>query len=315
MPQREVFKMKNRKRSLPKYERDRIMQGTYFLIPTMILVMLMIVAPLIYVIWLSFHEWNGSFAESPLFVGLGNYTGLKTMTGFVDMAKFSILYAIATTFIGVGLALILAFALDKPQRGKYMNRSLLRALWYVPALIGGTSVGIIWKIMYNYKNGLLNTIIKSVGGKPVNWLETVGLAGWAVIIAAIWAGIGMQIIIFLAGLQAIPQELYESATIDGANTWQQRIHIAIPLLAPSITINVITSSITAFKAYELPWVITAGLPGYTTRTVTQMIKEYGFNSMKYGAASALAVVLIILIVVIQLIQLLFLNKNEEEAYD
>ncbi len=307
--------MKKKKHSIPGYAKKRIRQGTLFLIPTFVFVAAMIIAPLIYVIFLSFQEWNGSIAEKPTFVHFMNYIKLSTMVGFSDMAKFTVLYALAVTFIGVAIALLLAFALDRPARGKYVNRSALRALWYVPALIGGTSVGIVWRIMYNYKNGLMNSVIKALGGKPVNWLEKSGVATWAIIIAAVWAGVGMQIIVFLAGLQAIPTELFEAATIDGATLWQQQLRIALPLLAPSITINVITTSISAFKAYELPWVLTGGKPGYTTRTITQMIQEYGFSALKYGAASALAVVLIIIIVIIQLIQLIFLNKNEEEAYN
>ncbi len=304
-----------KKNKIPKYAQQRIRQGTFFLLPTFILVLLMIIVPTIYVIVISFNEWNGSFAQPMKFVGLKNYLHLKEMIGFVDMAKFSISFALIVTFVGVLISLFLAFALDKPARGKYVNRSLLRALWYVPALIGGTSVGVIWHIMYNYKNGMLNAILKSAGMKPVNWLETIGVTNWAVMVAAIWVNLGMHIIIFLAGLQSIPLELYESATIDGANTFQQRIHISLPLLAPSITINVITTSIASFKAYELPWTISKGLPGYTTRTVTQMVQEYSFQALKYGSGAALSVVLILIIILIQLIQLFFLNRNEKEAYD
>ena len=125
---------------------------------------------------------------------------------------------------------------------------------------------------------------------------------------------GMCIIIFLAGLQSIPQELYEAATIDGATVMQQRMKIAIPMLAPSITINFITTSISAFKAYELPYTISKGLPGYTTHLVTQMIRQATFDSMDYGRGAALSVLLLVIIFAIQLIQLVVLQKREE-VYD
>lgn len=298
----------------PKYVKDRINQGTLFLIPTLVLVFLMVVAPLIYCVVLSFNSWNGSFNKPMTFVGFKNYLRLNTMVGYSAMMKFTFFFAIAVTILVVGISLIMAFALDKPQRGKYMNRSVLRALWYLPALIGGTSVGVIWRIMYNYNNGVLNTLLKQAGLQPVNWLETMGVASWAVIIAQVWVMLGMCIIIFLAGMQSIPTELYESATIDGASIWQQRLHIAIPLLAPSITINVVTTSIAAFKAYELPYTITKGLPSYTTQIVTRMIQQYSFESLEYGVGAALSVILVLIIVVIQLIQLFILNKNEG-AYD
>lgn len=299
------------KKKLPKYMQDRITTGTFFLIPVLVMTTLMIIAPLVFVIILSFNEWNGAFNKPFVFVGLENYRNLKNMPGFLDMAKFTIFFAIIVTVLVNLISLLMAFALDKPQRGKYVNRSFLRACWYIPALIGGVSVGVIWRIMYNYNNGVINAVINFFGGKSINWLESYGIAGWAVIIADVWVSLGMCIIIFLAGLQAIPQELYESATIDGASTWQQRFHIALPLLAPSITINMVTTSIAAFKAYELPYTITKGLPGYSTHLVTQMVQFYSFQSLKYGSGAALAVLLIILIALIQLFQLFFLNKNEE----
>lgn len=304
--------MANGKKS--RFMRARIRQGTLFLIPTLILVLALIVAPLIYVFILSFHEWNGSKNVEMVFVGVQNYLKLRTMIGFKDMLVFTFTFAIAVTILTVGVALIVSFALDKPGKGRHVNRSFLRACWYVPALIGGVAVGVIWRIMYNYNNGVINSILTMLGLEKVNWLETYGVTGIAVILAQVWVQVGMCIIIFLAGLQSVPQELYESATIDGASKLQQRLKITIPMLAPSITINFITTSIMAFKAYELPYTISKGLPGYSTHLVTQMIYEYSFEAMDYGRGAALSMLLIVLIVVIQLIQL-FLLRRREEVYD
>ena len=293
-----------------KYMQARTRQGTLFLVPTLLLVLALIVAPLIYVLIISFHEWNGARNIPMVFVGLRNYLKLRTMIGFKDMMIFTFVFAIAVTILSVGIALVISFALDKPGKGKHVNRSFLRACWYVPALIGGVAVGVIWRIMYNYNNGVINSILEMVGLERVNWLETYGVTGIAVILAQVWVQIGMCIIIFLAGLQGIPQELYESATIDGASKLQQRLKITIPMLAPSITINFVTTSIIAFKSYELPYTISKGLPGYSTHLVTQMIREYSFEAMDYGTGAALSVLLIVLIVIIQLIQLFVLRKRE-----
>ena len=295
------------------YLKQRINQGTLFCMPAIVLTALMVVAPLIYVVYLSFHDWNGSIKKEPVFVGLEKYINLPKTVGFADMLKFTLFFAIVVTFLVVGISLVMAFALDKPK-GKHVNRSFLRACWYVPALIGGTAVGIVWRIMYNYKNGIVNELMKMMGRQPVNWLETIGVTNWAVIVAQVWVMMGMCIIIFLAGLQSIPQELYEAATIDGATAMQQRMKIAIPMLAPSITINFITTSIAAFKAYELPFTISKGLPGYTTHLVTQMIRQATFDSMDYGRGAALSVLLLVIIFAIQLIQLVVLQKREE-VYD
>lgn len=292
------------------YLHRRINQGTWFTVPTLLFTTLMITVPLIYVAYLSVCDWNGAYNKSPEFVGLEKYASLKETVGFADMLKFTLIFAIIVTFLVVGISLVVAFALDKPK-GKHVNRSFLRACWYVPALIGGVAVGVVWRIMYNYNNGVINTLLTMAGMDKVNWLETYGVTGIAVIVAQVWVMLGMCIIIFLAGLQSIPQELYESATIDGASTMQQRLKIAIPMLAPSITINFITTSIAAFKCYELPYTISKGLPGYSTQLVTQMIREYTFVAMDYGRGAALSIVLVLIIVVIQLVQLVVLRKREE----
>lgn len=305
-------KMKTVKKS-KSHLKKRIELGTWFLLPSLLFTGVMVLAPLIYVFYLSFNEWNGAFNKQPVWVGLAKYLSLKTTPGVSEMLKFTLLYGIMVTILVVGISLVVAFALDKPK-GRHVNRSFLRACWYVPALIGGTAVGVVWRIMYNYNNGIINTLLSSVGLSKINWLETYGLTGAAVIVAQVWVMLGMCIIIFLAGLQSIPQELYESATIDGASPMQQRLKIAIPMLAPSITINFITTSIAAFKAYELPYTISKGLPGYSTRLITQMIREYTFESMDYGRGAALSIVLVVIIFVIQLIQLLVLRKREE-VYD
>lgn len=305
-------KMKTVKKS-KSHLKKRIELGTWFLLPSLLFTGVMVLAPLIYVFYLSFNEWNGAFNKQPVWVGLAKYLSLKTTPGVSEMLKFTLLYGIMVTILVVGISLVVAFALDKPK-GRHVNRSFLRACWYVPALIGGTAVGVVWRIMYNYNNGIINTLLSSVGLSKINWLETYGITGAAVIVAQVWVMLGMCIIIFLAGLQSIPQELYESATIDGASPMQQRLKIAIPMLAPSITINFITTSIAAFKAYELPYTISKGLPGYSTRLITQMIREYTFESMDYGRGAALSIVLVVIIFVIQLIQLLILRKREE-VYD
>ena len=145
--------------------------------------------------------------------------------------------------------------------------------------------------MYNYNNGVINKIITSAGLPAVNWLETRGVTNIAIIIGAAWVQIGLCVVVFLAGLQSIPQEMYEAASIDGATPSQQLKNITIPMMASSITINVITTTIAAFKAYELPYLISKGLPGHSTLLITQRIFFFGFQAFDYGRGSALSVVL------------------------
>ena len=290
-------------------KQGRIFAGLAFLLPSLVICFIFVVIPLIDVIKYSFTDWNG-VSKKYNFVGLSNYRALGQMEGAKDMAIATVVFAIGVTILTIVISFIVALQLDKKGRGR-VNRSLLRTFWYFPALLSGAIVGILWHIMYNYNNGVLNTILKNAGLKKVNWLETVGVANVAVIVGQVWVMLGMCIVIFLAGLQSIPQELFEAAALDGASPGQQLRHITLPMMASSITINVITTTIAAFKAYELPYLISNGQPGYSTLLITQRVYFLGFTSSDYGRGSALSVILLLIITLISIIQLLSLRKNEE----
>lgn len=301
---------KSRQRNkISRFERSRIRTGVLFLIPSAVLCITFIVLPLINVFIYSFYEWNG-ISKDKLYVGLDNFKELPSTEGFWDMAKATLFFAFGTTILVVLIAFIVALALDR--KGKWrINRNLMRALWFFPCILSGAVVGIIWRIMYNYNNGVINSILKGIGLQPVNWLETYGLTNLAVIIAAVWVQLGLCVVIFLAGLQSIPSDLFEAAAIDGANSRQIRRNIIVPIMAPSITINVLTTSIASFKMYELPWLVSGGLPGYSTRLLTQRIYAFAFQAGRFGIGSALAVLLILIITSISLIQLVVLRKRED----
>lgn len=303
-----VLKKQSRKRH-SRFESSRIAWGLLFIFPAAILCLVFIVYPLINVFIYSFHEWNGVSAEQ-LFVGLDNYSQLPSSEGFWDMAVATLVFAIGTTVLVILIAFMTALFLDNKGPGR-INRGLMRSLWFFPCILSGSVVGIVWRIMYNYNNGLINSVIKSMGLSPVNWLETYGLTNLSIIIAATWVQVGLCIVVFLAGLQSIPTELNEAASIDGASNWQVRRFITIPMMAPALTINVIATSIASFKMYELPWLVSRGLPGYSTRLLTQRIYFFAFQSGKFGIGSALAVLLILIITAISLVQLVLLRRLEE----
>ena len=307
MEQKQLIKKKRR----IKFETKRTWTGILFLLPCTILVVLFVVVPVINVVRYSFNESSLANAADMTFVGFENYKAVPQTEGFSEMIIATVVFALGVTIVTVGLAFVVALALDKRGRG-HINRGFMRSLWFFPALLSAMIVGILWRIMYHYTNGVINKTLLSFGGERVNWLETPWLTNGAVIIAAVWLLMGMAIIIFLAGLQSIPTSLYEAARIDGASKRQMRRNITIPMMAPAITINVLTISIAAFKMYELPWFISLGLPGYTTRLLTQRIYFYGFEATNLmGIGAALSVVLIIVITLISLIQLFVFRKRED----
>lgn len=290
------------------WQRKRTVTGLFFMLPFIAITCIFILYPLYNVIRYSFFSWNGIGKEK--YVGLDNYVMLPSTEGFWTMAQATLIYAVGVTAFVVVSGYLLALALDKTGR-MHLNRTFMRVMWFFPCLLSGIIVGIIWHIMYNYNSGLINYLLNMMGLGSVNWLETYGVTMLAVIAASVWGQIGMCAIIFLAGLQSISNDILEAAEIDGASKWVKEIKIVLPIMAPSITINVITTSIAAFKAYELPFTVSNGLPGYSTRLLTQRVYFYSFETNKYGVASALSVLLVIVITVISLLQLLVLKKRED----
>ena len=203
------------KRRYSPLERTRIRSGLVFILPSVLLCVLFMVWPLIEVVRYSFTDWNG-VAKEYNYVLFDNYKEITKIDGFKEMMIATITFALGTTILTIIISFIVALALDKKGKG-YMPRGLMRSLWFLPALLSGTVVGMLWRIMYNYNNGVINKMIVAAGGTPVNWLETRGITNIAVIIGSTWVQIGFCVIVFLAGLQSIPQDLYEAAELDGAN--------------------------------------------------------------------------------------------------
>ena len=213
------MKRSSRAGRLTQLERNQRTTGIFFILPSLVLCAIFMVVPLINVIRYSLTDWDG-LSKTYNFVGLYNYMHLHEIEGFGEMMLATVTFAIGVTAITIIVSFLAALALDKRGRDR-LPRGLMRALWFFPALLSGAVVGILWRIMYNYNNGVINKIITSAGLPAVNWLETRGVTNIAIIIGAAWVQIGLCVVVFLAGLQSIPQEMYEAASIDGATPSQQ----------------------------------------------------------------------------------------------
>ncbi len=290
------------------FEKTKRRFGLLFILPSFVLCAIFMIYPLLEVFRYSLTDWDG-LTKTYNFVGLENYKHLHEIDGFSEMMIATITFAIGSTALTVLIAFFTALVLDKKGKGR-TPRSVMRSLWFLPALLSGTVVGLLWRTMYNYKNGVINKILGTVNVAPINWLETRGLTNVAVIVGATWVQIGLCVVVFMAGLQAISQDLYEAASLDGASQFQQLRFVTIPMMASSLTINIITTTIAGFKAYELPFNISRGLPGRSTLLITQRIFFYGFQDLDYGRGSALSVLLLIIIVAISLVQLVYLKRRE-----
>jgi raffinose/stachyose/melibiose transport system permease protein len=272
--------------------------STGFLMPILVVFVVLSAVPLAQTVYYSFTDFNG-IQQHPNFVGFENYRQVFTDPSLLVGLGYTILFAVATTLITTALAIPLAVALNS----KFYGRSFARSMFFflgVPSLI---VLGLVWQyILSPLKTGAFNSVLVQMGLDSVPWLSDGNLARICVIFVAIWAAVGWHATLYLAYLQAIPKDLYEQASVDGANAWQKFVHITLPQLIPGIVVSTFLLITNGLKVYDLPYGMTKGGPGYATNTITQSIIVQGISQSKYGLGSALAVLFTFACLVVVLAQ-------------
>lgn len=282
-----------------------------FILPAFLVYAGFVLFPAISSIYYSFTSWNG--VETNMnFIGISNYKEL------LDPGNVRFWGAILRTFIvavvvAIGnniIALALAMMVDKVK----ILKGFFRSSFYIPVLISATVAGFIWKIMYNNNFGVFNHVLSALGLENMtnDWLGNPKTALIALIVTILWQGAGYYMIIYLAGLQSIPEELTEAAKIDGANSWQQFWRVTFPLLAGSITINMTLALINGMKVFDQINVMTSGGPGFATETMTYYIYKVAFAEMRQGLGTAASIILFVLILVFNQVQSRVLRSREVE---
>lgn len=241
---------------------------------------------------ISFLKWD--LISAPIWVGIDNYKALLTDKLFLDSLRnttvFSILYVPSVVVLSLAVALLL----NRRMRGV----GIFRVLYFLPVITSAVAVGIVWNWIYAPDRGVLNSIIVSFGGQPVRWLSTQNMM-MSIVIVNVWGAIGEGMIIFLAGLQAIPREYYEAAEVDGVTSWSRFYHITLPLITPSLFFQLLISTINAFQAFEYIYILTRTASGNSNLpTVVFSIYRNGFNYFRMGTATAQAIVLAVIIMVL-----------------
>jgi multiple sugar transport system permease protein len=280
-------------------------------IPGLIIFLVMVMYAVVTSFTLSFQEWNILEPEKP-FVGLENYRGVLTDDTFyraLGHTVYFVLGSVPTTMaIGLGLALLL----NKKIRGL----AIFRTAYYLPVITPLVIAAIIWKWVYEADYGLANYYLLRLHliDQPLLWLSDKNLAMPAVIVMNIWKGVGFSMIIYLAGLQAIPGEYYEAAEVDGAGPWQRFWRITFPLVAPTTIFLLIINTIGAMKSFPQIFVMTNGGPpgpGGATTTIVYYIYQQAFVYFRMGYASALAYILFLLLFVVSFAQFRWYAKRVE----
>jgi raffinose/stachyose/melibiose transport system permease protein len=281
-----------------------------FILPAFVIFSVFIVIPMLSSFYYSFTDWNGLNPDVHT-VGFKNYKTLIHDSEVWISLKNTLYFAILVTILQNVISLVLAMLVD----GTNWIFRFLRVLYLIPALLSALAIGYIWSYLYNPVFGIINTVLTEMGLS--NWTQDwLGDPKWSmlsVVFTNIWQWTGLSLVIYLAGLQAIPADMYEAADIDGAGKWKKFVHITFPLIAPSFTINILISIIGSFKVFDIIYVMTKGGPGTTTESLAILLykKAFNFNEMGYG--TAIAVVMFLIILVISIIQLTILRRREVEA--
>jgi len=289
--------------------KKRVLTGILFLLPITLIMLVLFIIPVFQTFWLSFRDWNGISAVSK-FIGFDNYLALLKSDSIRQTILNTLqLFALGTVLINA-IALAAAVAFD---RKGLIHTSLYKVVYFLPTVLSPVVVALIWRAMYFTDWGVIDTVLKRIGLSSLSrvWLGEPGVVMICLIIAYAWYQIGTTLVIYLAGLQSIPVELYESAMIDGAGRFQQFRTITVPLLAPAITINVLFVVVNALKTFDFPFALTEGGPQYFSRVVTLQIYFYAFRGIKYGLGTALSVVytLFILLLSITLVRRLWRREQ------
>lgn len=272
--------------------------GFLFALPAVAVFGTFAVYPILRTFYLSVFEYD--LVRPPEFVGFSNFRFILTDPDFLQILTNTMFYALGTYGPVVVLALLIAMALNT----KVPFRNAFRVINFIPVVISWAIVAIIWKLIL-HQNGLMNLGLSKVGVSPISWLQDVQAAPWALIVPSIWKELGFYMVIFLAGLQTIPQAYYEAARIDGANGWQTFRFVTLPLLRPIIFFSTIIAVINGIKVFTPQFVMTGGGPSGATKVIAQGIYETAFAFGRMGRASAMAVMLFLFVLSLTLIQRFF----------
>lgn len=284
---------------MSKIERKNLRDGYLFSAPALIFFVVFTIYPLLYGFVISLYQWNGVGKKT--FIGLGNYVGLIQDSAFWAALQHNIIYAVGVVTGKVVIGLLLAILLTRKMKGI----TFYRICFFMPMMMSAVAVGYLWAYVYNYNFGLINSFLKAIC-VPMNhlpkWLGSTDTSLISVIIVELWRWVGYHTVIFIAAIQGIPKELYEAATVDGANALQTHWYITFPQLKSTIILNVMLSLIGAIGTFDLIHVMTDGGPNKSTEMIMTYMYNQAFIGDRFGYASAIAYVAFLIILIFTILQ-------------
>ena len=282
--------------SLMDIKKQEELTGWLCVVPIVLGILIFQVYPLLFSLFASFTTWD--LITKPKFVGFDNFVALFTSDlFFLKALSNTTIYALGVVFPTAALALIFAVLLNLEIKGRFIYRSI----YFIPVVAPLVSIAILWEWIYEPTFGILNFVLKLFGVTPGPiWLGTSQWALIAIIIVAIWRGLGYDIVLFLAGLQAISKDYYEASSIDGANPVQNFFYITLPLLSPVTFLVLVLGVIDAFQVFTMPFIMTRGGPANATISLVLLLYNDAFQNSQMGLASAIAYILFAILLVLTL---------------
>ncbi|GAA3808343.1 carbohydrate ABC transporter permease [Cellulomonas soli] len=286
--------------------RNRVSSVWWFVLPAAAFYIFAVIVPSVRGASFAFTDWNG-ISPTKNWVGLEQFQTIFSDPYGSVAIRNTLLIAVAVTIIQNVIGLLIALGVNS----RIKSRGILRVLIFAPVVVTSIAVGFLWKNLFAPDGGI-NEILRAVGldGLAQNWLGDADIAIWAIIVVVIWQFSGYSMVIFLAGLQGVPEEVLEAAALDGAGPVRRFWSVVRPMLAPAITINLMLSIIGGFKLFDQVFAMTKGGPGGATNTISTLIYQNAFQLGKFGYGAALAVLLTILVAIAASIQYRLLSKQE-----
>lgn len=282
----------------------------FYAAPALVILLVFIYWPIVYSLWLSLHRWDFLMPE-PRFLGLENYRVMLGEENFRAALWRTALFTLVSVVPKLALALFVAILIADPSRP---NR-ILRSVFFLPVVMSSVAIGVVFSWMMSTEIGLFNRTLVALGLHPVRWLTDPDFAIYSIAIVEVWKWFGYDVVIYAAGLQAIPLAFYEAARMDGAGPWRKFRDITFPLIMPTTFFLVILSVINGFQVYTFIDVMTGGGPARATEVVLYYLIRVGFDSANIGLGSAVAVFLFVVLVAITLLKFVFVGRRVHYGYD
>jgi len=280
-----------------------------YILPALVFVLVMMLFPIAYTLWISFYEWSMSAITPPAFVGLDNYTSMFKDERFLDSVFNTFYFTIVALAAEMVLGLAIAVLFNRTFKGK----NIAKTLFLLPMVATPVAMGLVWMLIYEPTIGAANTILKSIGLEPQLYLASMTQVIPSLIVVDVWQWTPMVALILMAGLSTLPTDPYESADVDGASFWQKLVHITLPLLKPTIIIALMLRLIDVLKTFDIIYATTQGGPNFKSETLNIYGYVLGFQYFKLGSASALLVIFFLIVMALTLVLIWMKKRLEAEG--